>query len=363
MRSCLVVPLALGVLVACTPQQVEAPRADTTPETSAPPPDGTGAGEDGAALYATYCGFCHGANGEGYLADNANALSNQHFLSSVTDGFLRDAIVHGRPGTPMSAWGSRKSGPLQDPQVEAIIAHIRGWQTTPNVEIHDRVVSGVALRGEPIYNALCATCHGADGSGVTAVSLNNPWMHESASDGFLRYAISDGRPGTPMPAYAGQLNDRQMDDLVAYLRTWRTPVDATPAPPYVPDISNAVQNPQGSEPSFTVREDRFVPADEVHAALQAGQRLLVMDARPVADYQTSHITGALGLPFYDLARYLDQLPRDVWIITYCGCPHAVSGQALDALREAGFPRVSILDEGFYVWEERGYPVSRAIAQP
>ena len=40
----------------------------------------------GKALYEKYCDFCHGADGEGYLADNANALSNQSFLAAARSG-------------------------------------------------------------------------------------------------------------------------------------------------------------------------------------------------------------------------------------------------------------------------------------
>ena len=55
---------------------------------------------------------------------------------------------------------------------------------------------------------------------------------------------------------------------------------------------------------------------------------------------------------------LASLPRDKWIVTYCGCPHAISGQAADTLLEAGFEKVGVLDEGFFVWQDLGYPVSR-----
>lgn len=314
---------------------------------------------DAQSLYVTYCGFCHGDAGEGYVSDNANALANPEFLASATDAFIRLGTIHGRPGTPMSPWGDEKGGPLSADEVDAVVAYIRSWQTVETVDVHDRVVEGTATRGAPVYNALCASCHGDDGEGVTAISLNNPWFHETASDGFIRYAIEVGRPGTPMPGYAEQLNDRQIDDVVAYIREWQRPVDSGPIEPYVPDIENGVLNPDGTDPEFTLREDRYVPADDVHAAMENGQRVLLIDARPVADFQLSHITGAIGISFYDIATYADQLPRDVWIVTYCGCPHAVSGQAADALIELGFERVAVLDEGFYVWEERGYPVTYA----
>lgn len=357
-------------LVACTADE---PNDDAAPDSEVP----DGAANDGESqsedvetadidetidaeeLYLTYCGFCHGNEGEGYVSDNANALANQEFLATATDEFLRMSTIHGRPGTPMSPWGDEKGGPLTSAEVDALVAYMRAWQTVDSIDVHDLEVDATATRGAPVYNALCSSCHGENGEGVTAVSLNNPWFHELASDGFIRRAIEVGRPGTPMPGYAEQLNDRQMDELVAYIREWRRPVDSGPIEPYEPDIENAVINPDGEDPDFTLREDRFVPADDVHAAIESGLRVLLIDARPVADFQLSHITGAIGISFYDIPTYAEQLPRDVWIVTYCGCPHAVSGQAADALIELGFERVAVLDEGFYVWEEREYPVTYA----
>ena len=43
----------------------------------------------GREHYETLCALCHGLEGEGYLSPKANALSNQDFLASSTDEFLK----------------------------------------------------------------------------------------------------------------------------------------------------------------------------------------------------------------------------------------------------------------------------------
>jgi cytochrome c oxidase cbb3-type subunit 3 len=360
--SALAATLLLG---ACSTDSNRTPVLDQTTDTpTAGSSDDAGAAPDpdvlarGGALYQEYCGFCHGAEGEGYLADNANALSNQDFLVIASDAFLTSSIVHGRPGTPMSGWGQVAGGPLTDAEVADIVAFIRAWQTEPSVDLSEGsgAVAGVATRGTGVYNARCASCHGTEGEGVTAVSLNNPWFHAAASDAFIEYSIRHGRRDTAMVAYEDSLSPVAIADLVAYIRQWKRDPNAPPPTPYTPDLANGIINPDGAAPTFELREGRFVPADQVKAAIDAGQRVMVMDARPTGDYRDGHITGALGLPFYELENWIDQLPRDTFIVTYCGCPHAVSGQALDALREAGFTQNAILDEGYYVWEERGYGV-------
>ncbi len=81
------------------------------------------------------------------------------------------------------------------------------------------------LAARPLYTALCAPCHGADGKGYAAdhaPSLVNPTFLESASDEFLRQSIAAGRPGTSMAAYGrargGPLDDAAVARLVGYLR-------------------------------------------------------------------------------------------------------------------------------------------------
>ena len=65
----------------------------------------------GEQLYARMCAVCHGAEGQGYAADQAPALAHPRFIGSVTDGFLTSAIALGRAGTTMSAWSTARGGP------------------------------------------------------------------------------------------------------------------------------------------------------------------------------------------------------------------------------------------------------------
>ncbi len=191
---------------------------------------GLGRQADGAALYGQMCALCHGPNGEGYAAPASPALANPQFLAIADDAYLFENIARGRPGTRMSAWSDRYGGPLTDGQVKAIVGFIREWQTVPAIELKNMVVQGEASHGTSIYQATCAVCHGEAGAGrLDAIpeapdgvpSLNNPVFLETASDGYIRYSIAHGRPGTPMKAYAGELTDREIDDLVAFIRSWQ----------------------------------------------------------------------------------------------------------------------------------------------
>ena len=85
--------------------------------------------------------------------------------------------------------------------------------------------------------------------------------------------------------------------------------------------------------------------------------MAILDARAPSDYLNEHIKGAVSVPFYDPSPYVDQLPRDAWLVCYCACPHAESGQLARKLVDQGFPKVTVLDEGLGVWRNRKYGTS------
>lgn len=340
----------LLVVAACLTSALGCGRTGTTPtnERSA----------EGARLYRTYCGLCHGDRGEGYAADDANALANQDFLASVDDEFLRRAIRDGHPGTAMAAYGHRSGGPLDDRQIDVLVTFLRSFQERPSLDLPRTAIEGDAAAVRSVYEGECAGCHGERGQGVTALSLNNAAFHATASDAQIRHAIAKGRRGTPMPAFEGRLQPAQLDGLVALIRSFaRGRAENRPQEAAIPDDLPLVTNPDGPKARFTLREDRFVPALAVKRALEAGQRVVLLDARAPSDWLAMHIPGAVPCPYYAVEELVARLPRDgTFIVAYCGCPHAASGRVVDALRERGFENTAVLDEGVLVWRDLGYPV-------
>ncbi|MDH4107998.1 MAG: c-type cytochrome [Gammaproteobacteria bacterium] len=88
-------------------------------------------------------------------------------------------------------------------------------------------LEGEAARGKRLYEANCAFCHAADGTGRNWIgSFLEPRPRDlTASDFDLREdpaglaaRIRAGLPGTSMPAWGGVLADGDIDAIVAYLR-------------------------------------------------------------------------------------------------------------------------------------------------
>ena len=173
----------------------------------------------GQSLYGMNCAACHGDRGEGGIGPSLNAPS---FLGIASDAFFAETIVNGRPNTAMPTWRE-----LDSRQVSDLISYIRSWQ--PRRNDPDAVLANLETAktraGGFLYAGICAGCHGAFTEGGVGTQLNNPVFLRSASDRMLREWITYGKLGTPMRGFrkGGQgmveLQDRQIDDLVAYLRS------------------------------------------------------------------------------------------------------------------------------------------------
>jgi cytochrome c oxidase cbb3-type subunit 3 len=317
----------------------------------------------GQRLFVALCSQCHGADAKGYKADHAPSLVNPTFLASASDAFIHRGIAVGRPGTSMAAYGKLSGGPLDDAAIDQMVAWLRSQGPEPSPLAP--VGPGDVTRGQVVYAASCQKCHGDAMTRGEGVHLANPRFQELATEPFLRYAIVNGRPGTPMEAFAKKLSDQQIDDVVAYVKTLgQGPAPSAELPPPT-GKEPLVINPDGKDPKFELRAEtgqpaRFVSVDQVKQALEQKRRIVIVDARPASDWMKVHITGAVSIPYMDMKR-LDELPKDgsVWVVAYCACPHHLSGIVVDELRKRGYEKSAVLDEGILEWHRRGYPVVAA----
>lgn len=323
---------------------------------AAPPPEKL---TRGAELYGRMCAVCHGASGEGYKADQAPRLAQPDFAASVSDAFLREAISNGRQGTVMSAWAKERGGPLTADDVNELIKFLRTWRKGPPVTLDEGPLKGDAAKGENVFARECFRCHGSRGVGGPNLHIGNPQLLMSASDGYLRYSIKTGRPGTLMPSFEKTLAPGDIEDLTTMLRSWSFPPAPPPAPAPPPPIplGPVPLNPHGPDPVGFKVTPATTPMDVIHAQLVRGARMAILDARAPSDYMNQHIAGAVSVPFYDPSPYLAKLPKSSWLVCYCACPHAESGTLASKLLAAGFKKVTVLDEGLGAWSNKKYPVN------
>jgi cytochrome c oxidase cbb3-type subunit 3 len=181
----------------------------------------------GEKLYNQNCVFCHQADAIG-KPGVAPSLTNPEFLSTASDKFIKGTIRDGRSGTGMPPFAH-----LGRTGINAIVAYLRAHTKLPNrsAEIDKQPKSkGDPRLGKLWYDQICSTCHGPDGDGYvaggTGTAIGKAGFLKKASDGFIRETIRKGRSNTRMlgfqdagPAMMAALSDREIDDIIAYLRT------------------------------------------------------------------------------------------------------------------------------------------------
>jgi cytochrome c6 len=81
------------------------------------------------------------------------------------------------------------------------------------------VFAGDPFLGANVYNEHCVRCHGANGKGVIAGTPDFLQPNFLAKPDFeLKAFIQNGRG--IMPSYQGILKDREIMDVIAYIRTF-----------------------------------------------------------------------------------------------------------------------------------------------
>lgn len=185
------------------------------------------AAPDGATLYARHCGACHGEEGDGGIGV---PLSLPSFQATIDEEYLRRSIIYGRPGRVMPAFTL-----FSEQEVDAIVKHVRSWNRGPAVKYPRTPVRGDARNGKQLYAKYCASCHGENGGGgkgtgitlprprvtsIVAPALNNPGFLASATDTMIKATLRKGRLGTPMPSHGQALKEKEINDLVSYVRSY-----------------------------------------------------------------------------------------------------------------------------------------------
>jgi mono/diheme cytochrome c family protein len=147
------------------------------------------------------------------------------------------------------------------------------WLTAPRLPAHfaDADRAALVARGEEIYRANCASCHGAHLEGQpnwqhlnAAGRLPAPphdqtghsWMHSDEQlFNLVKHSVADEAPPgyvSDMPAYDGVLPDADIIAVIAYIKhNWPTGVR----------VYQALQNPGNAGMPATGKDDWRLPAD------------------------------------------------------------------------------------------------------
>ncbi len=160
----------------------------------------------GRRIFANRCSVCHGSDARG--GPGYPNLTDSDWLYGGDPKTIVDTITNGRNGVM--------------PPLEAAIG---GEVGTRNVTQYVLSLSGrdhdatAAAAGKPMYDALCAACHGREGRGMTALGspdmTDDVWLHGGrASD--IERAIREGIV-SQMPAHDDILSPAHIHLVAAYV--------------------------------------------------------------------------------------------------------------------------------------------------
>ena len=220
--------------------------------------------QEGMAAFRANCAYCHGMDAHGARGPDLTHI----FAGGATEEGLYRLVRRGIPGTEMPPAGVF----LQEPDTWKAIMYLR----TLNAPAPTEAPRGDSANGEKVFSARCAACHRVNGrGGVLGPDLSRIGVARArpALVRQIRGAVEDIRPGyepvtvttregrsirgtrknedlfsvqimdnaerlqgyvksdvrsvagekrSLMPVYGiDQLNERDLDDLVAYLGTLR----------------------------------------------------------------------------------------------------------------------------------------------
>lgn len=128
----------------------------------------------------------------------------------------------------------------------------------------------------------------------------------------------------------------------------------------IPTPDQYVQNPDNDNPRWQLKDGQFIDSEQLYSAMQAKNKMVILDTRVPSVWQRAHIEGSIPFPYYtDLADKVKDLPRDAQIVAYCSCPRAASVYLVDQLNNMGFENTAVLYEGIFGWMNKGFPVTRS----
>ena len=190
----------------------EAPQPATQPESG----ETDAESELGARLYQRDCVFCHGADGRG--------TSRGQSLTEVGPAEVHYSVTTGR--MPIQAPGEerrRREVRYSAEEVDALIAHMRGFIASEPEIPEVNVEEGKLSEGGEVFLAECAACHQWSGVGGALLGREAPTLLESTPTQIAE-AIRTGPPG--MPGYGEEVIDQeQLNSVVKYVLHLRDPQD------------------------------------------------------------------------------------------------------------------------------------------
>ena len=171
----------------------------------------------GADVYSSQCAGCHGASGQGgQTPSGAEAPPLREVPYALVDLVTRTGRMP--PGDPDGQEKSRRA--LPDERREALLAWMADQLELTGGLPDARLEGGNPARGQEVYAANCAQCHGSTGGGGVAGAGAFTPMLVDRDPLVIAEAIRLGP--FQMPQFGEEIiSDRELADVIAFLEEVR----------------------------------------------------------------------------------------------------------------------------------------------
>lgn len=164
----------------------------------------------GQRLFLQNCSQCHGSDARG--TTGFPNLTDKDWLYGGSPEAIKHTLLQGRKANGMMAWETALGGDKGVKEVAAYVMSLSGREVDPEL----------ASAGKPKF-AMCAACHGPDGSGSLAMGIplgapnltDNVWLY-GGSKRAIESSIRNGRAGV-MPAWDTILGEEKVHVISAYV--------------------------------------------------------------------------------------------------------------------------------------------------
>jgi rhodanese-related sulfurtransferase/DNA-binding transcriptional ArsR family regulator len=115
--------------------------------------------------------------------------------------------------------------------------------------------------------------------------------------------------------------------------------------------------------TYLLAKDSLEPIS-AHELLQRvhDQGVTVLDVRPIEEFMSGHLPGAVNIPLHELEQRLAELPNHLEVVAYCRGPYCMlSFDAVAKLRDRGY-QARRLEDGYPEWKRAGLPVESLSAE-
>jgi len=203
----------------------------------------------GRGVYGHFCQTCHGDRGQGIKSADLGGAAPRDLTAPQTQAHLTRerilaAVTQGQHGSPNPAGFAAR---LSQENIDAVVDYMHkvllpdlaesGKSSTAanapaaagQADMSQPMPKGLAGnigRGEKFFMANCATCHGklGNGEGPRAYFLtpkprnfHDDYSHTALNRPALFTIITNGKPGTVMPAWGKVLNDQEIANVAEFV--------------------------------------------------------------------------------------------------------------------------------------------------